>query len=323
MARRAGDRSARRSRHDRQLVGDAAVAVAEAEPAAPAASPAGAGGGDAGGCPSRSRRQPFSAEQKQELGKIIKEYLLANPEVILEAQTALEAKMEKEQAEKLKVAIAENAARDLSRSEGDDRRQPQRRHHGRRVLRLQLRLLQARPARRRQAGRERSEGARRIQGAADPVEGFGGSLPASRSPPGGRASIGTSTRPCSRRRDRSTRPRRSRIADKLGLDMDKLKKDMASPEVEGRDREVRGAGQEDGRQRHAALPRRRPRHRRALPKTSPSCSRSTSPSCASRAAPTADRSDAKPRRHDRVFGARMRSLLRLSAGAGPRAAFRP
>ncbi|MFA6139775.1 MAG: DsbA family protein [Hyphomicrobium sp.] len=51
----------------------------------------------------------FSPEQEQELGKIIKEYLLANPEIFLEAQSALESKMEKEQAEKLKVAIAENA----------------------------------------------------------------------------------------------------------------------------------------------------------------------------------------------------------------------
>ena len=51
----------------------------------------------------------FSTEQKQELEKIIKNYLVSNPEVFLEAQTALEAKMEKEQAEKLKVAIAENA----------------------------------------------------------------------------------------------------------------------------------------------------------------------------------------------------------------------
>jgi protein-disulfide isomerase len=56
----------------------------------------------------------FSAEQKQELEKIIKNYLVSNPEIFLEAQTALEAKMEKEQAEKLKVAIAENA-RDIYR----------------------------------------------------------------------------------------------------------------------------------------------------------------------------------------------------------------
>jgi protein-disulfide isomerase len=51
----------------------------------------------------------FSADQRKEIEKIIKNYLITNPEIFLEAQTALEAKMEKEQAEKLKVAIAENA----------------------------------------------------------------------------------------------------------------------------------------------------------------------------------------------------------------------
>ena len=65
---------------------------------------------------SPKRLATFSPEQKQELGKIIKEYLLTNPEIFLEAQSALESKMEKEQAEKLKVAIAENARRNLSRS---------------------------------------------------------------------------------------------------------------------------------------------------------------------------------------------------------------
>ena len=59
--------------------------------------------------PKPETQATFSPEQKQELGKVIKEYLLANPEIFLEAQTALEAKMEKEQSEKLKVAIAENA----------------------------------------------------------------------------------------------------------------------------------------------------------------------------------------------------------------------
>ena len=59
--------------------------------------------------PKLETQATFSPEQKQELGKLIKEYLLANPEIFLEAQTALEAKMEKEQSEKLKVAIAENA----------------------------------------------------------------------------------------------------------------------------------------------------------------------------------------------------------------------
>ena len=51
----------------------------------------------------------FSADQKKELEQIIRNYLVSNPEIFLEAQSALEAKLEKEQAEKLKSAIAENA----------------------------------------------------------------------------------------------------------------------------------------------------------------------------------------------------------------------
>ena len=51
----------------------------------------------------------FTGEQRKEIEKIVKNYLITNPEIFLEAQTALEAKMEKDQAEKLKVAIAENA----------------------------------------------------------------------------------------------------------------------------------------------------------------------------------------------------------------------
>jgi protein-disulfide isomerase len=52
----------------------------------------------------------FSPEQKQQIEQIIKSYLVANPEIFVDVQNALEAKMEKEQAEKLKVAISENAA---------------------------------------------------------------------------------------------------------------------------------------------------------------------------------------------------------------------
>lgn len=51
----------------------------------------------------------FDASQKQAIGQIIKEYLIKNPEIFIEVQGALEAKLEKEQAERLKVAIAENA----------------------------------------------------------------------------------------------------------------------------------------------------------------------------------------------------------------------
>ena len=52
----------------------------------------------------------FSPEQKKEIEQIIKSYLVANPEIFVDIQNALEDKMEKEQAEKLKVAIAENAS---------------------------------------------------------------------------------------------------------------------------------------------------------------------------------------------------------------------
>ncbi len=51
----------------------------------------------------------FSTSDRADIEKIIKEYLLNNPEILYEVQTALETKMEKEQAEKTKKAIAENA----------------------------------------------------------------------------------------------------------------------------------------------------------------------------------------------------------------------
>ena len=52
----------------------------------------------------------FSPEQKKAIEEIVKEYLIANPEVFLEVQNAVEAKMDKIQAEKLKTALTENAA---------------------------------------------------------------------------------------------------------------------------------------------------------------------------------------------------------------------
>ena len=59
--------------------------------------------------------EPFSADQKKAIEKIVKDYLVANPEVMLEVQNLLEAKMEKQQAEKLKTALTENA-KDIYRS---------------------------------------------------------------------------------------------------------------------------------------------------------------------------------------------------------------
>lgn len=57
----------------------------------------------------------FSPAQKSAIEKIIKDYLISNPEVMLEIQSVLEAKMEKMQAEKTKAAMAENA-KDIYRS---------------------------------------------------------------------------------------------------------------------------------------------------------------------------------------------------------------
>jgi protein-disulfide isomerase len=70
------------------------VAAEAAQPASPTAA---------------AKSGQFDVNQKQAIGQIIKEYLVKNPEIFVEVQGALEAKLEKEHAERLKVAIAENA----------------------------------------------------------------------------------------------------------------------------------------------------------------------------------------------------------------------
>ena len=52
----------------------------------------------------------FTPAQRKELEVILKEILLNNPELLMEAQTALEAKMEKLQSERMAVAIKDNSA---------------------------------------------------------------------------------------------------------------------------------------------------------------------------------------------------------------------
>ena len=47
----------------------------------------------------------IDANQKQAIEQIIKDYLVKNPEILVEVQGALEAKLEKEHADRLKVAI--------------------------------------------------------------------------------------------------------------------------------------------------------------------------------------------------------------------------
>jgi len=51
----------------------------------------------------------FTPEQKRAIQDVVKEYLVTNPEVFLEVQTALETKMAKEEAERTKSLVADNA----------------------------------------------------------------------------------------------------------------------------------------------------------------------------------------------------------------------
>jgi protein-disulfide isomerase len=95
----------------------APISVAEAEPTAPAAAepaktpepvkaPEPAMAPEPAKAPEATK---FTPDQKKEIEQIVKGYLVTNPEIFVEVQNALEEKMEKEQTEKLKVAISQNA----------------------------------------------------------------------------------------------------------------------------------------------------------------------------------------------------------------------
>jgi protein-disulfide isomerase len=56
-----------------------------------------------------AQKANIAPERRAEIEQVIKEYLMANPELLLQAQQALEAKMEKEQTDKTKAALKENA----------------------------------------------------------------------------------------------------------------------------------------------------------------------------------------------------------------------
>ena len=82
--------------------------LAQAAAPAPAASPA----PSAPASPAPAAAEPargFTPAQRKEIEAIIKDILINNPEVLLEAQNALEAKMDKIQAERMAVAIKEHA----------------------------------------------------------------------------------------------------------------------------------------------------------------------------------------------------------------------
>ena len=81
----------------------APISVAEAEPAAqaatePAKAPEATKEPEVAKAPESTK---FTADQKKEIEQIVKSYLVANPEIFVDIQNALEEKMEKEQTEKL------------------------------------------------------------------------------------------------------------------------------------------------------------------------------------------------------------------------------
>jgi protein-disulfide isomerase len=84
----------------------APVSIAQA--AAPAAAPSEPAAASAPKAESTSTAT-FTPEQRKALEGIVKEILVGNPEILLEAQNALEAKMDKIQAERMAVAIKDNA----------------------------------------------------------------------------------------------------------------------------------------------------------------------------------------------------------------------
>jgi protein-disulfide isomerase len=57
----------------------------------------------------------FSDEQKRAIEAVVKDYLTKNPEIMVEVQSALETKMAKEEAERTKAMVAEHA-KDIYRS---------------------------------------------------------------------------------------------------------------------------------------------------------------------------------------------------------------
>ncbi len=91
--------------------------------------------------------QSISDAQRGEIEKIIRDYLVKHPEVLQEAMAELEKKQAADEAAKNQAAVKDNAETHLQLAAPGRDRQSAGRRHLRRVLRLQLRLLQARHGR--------------------------------------------------------------------------------------------------------------------------------------------------------------------------------
>ena len=121
--------------------------------------------------PSRSRPPIRSTARRSR--SIIRDYLLANPEVLLEVQEALDAKQKEEQRDRAARRSSSDAKDQIFNSaHRRRRRQSERQGHHRRVLRLQLRLLQTRHRGHAGDDHRRSGPALRAQGIPDPRPGF-------------------------------------------------------------------------------------------------------------------------------------------------------
>lgn len=60
--------------------------------------------------PAAASAQSFSTDQRQEIEKIVKDYLLAHPEVIQDAQAALDKRQQEAEAQKARTAIKQDSA---------------------------------------------------------------------------------------------------------------------------------------------------------------------------------------------------------------------
>jgi protein-disulfide isomerase len=88
-------------------LGQTTPPTSPAQPAATTEAGAPQSAASTAGAPAASA---FTPAQRKELETIIKDILLNNPEIMLEVQSALEAKMDKIQADRMAVAIKEHAA---------------------------------------------------------------------------------------------------------------------------------------------------------------------------------------------------------------------
>ena len=121
--------------------------------------------------------QSISGAQRGEIEKIVREYLIQHPEVLQEAMAELEKKQAADEAAKNSGRGQGQRRDDLQFAASGRDRQSAGRRHLRRVLRLQLRLLQARHGRHVRADEERSQAQGRAQGVSGARAGFGRGRP--------------------------------------------------------------------------------------------------------------------------------------------------